>query len=77
MEFLIGCLETFPLEMDGGGQMGKRTYTMGGVVANVNVRTMGEGGGSNFSHFGVYVLIERPCDRIITANDSEYVVLFL
>ena len=45
MEFLIGCLETFPLEMDGGGQMGKRTYTMGGVVANVNVRTMGEGEG--------------------------------
>ena len=33
------------------------TYAIGGLVACVSVRTMGEGG-SNFCHFGAYVLIE-------------------
>ena len=33
------------------------TYAMGGLVACVRVRTMGERG-SNFCHFGAYVLIE-------------------
>ena len=44
MELLIGCLNTFPLEM--GGQMGKSTYAMGGgeIVASVHVCTIGEGG---------------------------------
>ena len=40
MELLIGYLKTYPLE---GGQMGKGTYGIGGVVANAHVRTMGKG----------------------------------
>ena len=33
------------------------TYAIGGLEACVCVRTM-RGGGSNFCHFGAYVLIE-------------------
>ena len=43
MKLLIGCLKTFQLEMVGVGQIGKSTYAMG-VVASINVHTMGEGG---------------------------------
>ena len=57
MELLIGHLKTFLLEMGwGGGQMGKSTYAIEGVLARVYLRTMGERG-SNFCQFGAYVLI--------------------
>ena len=53
MQFLIGYLKTFPLEM-GGGQMNKSTCAMGvEVIANVHTRTIGRGG-SNFCDFGTY-----------------------
>jgi len=54
IELLIGCVNRFPLEI-GGGKMGMSTYAMG-VVANVHVRTTGEGE-SHFCHFGAYILL--------------------
>ena len=48
----------FLLEMGGGwGQTTKSAYAKMGCVSSVRVRTRGEGG-SNFSHFRAYVLIE-------------------
>ena len=44
MELLIGYLKSFSLEMGGGGQIGRSTYAIMGVVACVRVRTIGEGG---------------------------------
>ena len=40
----IGYLNTFPLEIVGGDLNSMSTYTMGGLVACVRVRMMGEGG---------------------------------
>ena len=42
MELLFRYSRIFLSEM--GGQVGKSAYSMGGVVATVHVRTMGEGG---------------------------------
>ena len=61
MELLIGYLKTFPLEMGGGGVRWVGVRLQWGeveVVASEHVSTMG--GGSNFCHFGAYVLIEWP-----------------
>ena len=56
MELLLGYSKTFLLEVVGAAQMGKSSTQWEGVVASVNLRTMGRG--SNFYHFGAYVLIE-------------------
>ena len=44
MEWLLGYLKPFPLEMGGGSQMGKSKYAMGGVIVRVHVRKMEEEG---------------------------------
>ena len=56
MQLLIGYSKAFPLAI--GGQIGKSTFAIGDAPS-VHLHTMG-GGGSNFRHFGVYVLIKRP-----------------
>ena len=48
-------LNIFPLEM-AGVRWVRVKYPVGGVVANARVDTMGRG--SNFCHFGAYVLTE-------------------
>ena len=56
MELFVGYLNTFLLEM--GEEVRKvSARTQWGVIACGHVRTMREGG-SNFWHFGAYVLIE-------------------
>ena len=57
MELLIGYSKTFPLEIGGGGQMDKTTYTIGGLSKH---KCVSKGGsvGLNFRHFGTYVLTE-------------------
>ena len=58
MKLLIGYVKRFLLEMGRGG-VGKSTYAIvGGVVASVRLRTMGEGRGSDPCHFNANVIIE-------------------
>ena len=56
MELLLGYSKAFLLEVVGMAQMGKSSTQWEGVVASVHLRTMGRG--SNFYHFGAYVLLE-------------------
>ena len=53
MEFLLGHLKKFPLEMWEGGQMDKSSYANGGFIASVHVPRMGEG--VNFCHSGALI----------------------
>ena len=55
MNLLIGYLKAFPLEME-GVQTGKSIYRMGGHSKRTCAYDGGRG--SNFCHFGMYVLIE-------------------
>ena len=58
MELFIGYLKN-SIRNSGGGGLKWHEYVRnrGRLVACVRVRTMGEGG-SNFCHFGAYVLSE-------------------
>ena len=57
-KLLIECVKNIPVRDGWEGQMGNSTYAMGGgVIASNHVRMI-SGKGSDFCHFGVYVLIE-------------------
>ena len=54
-ELLIGYLKTFPLEIGGGVRWVRVCTQCEGVIASIHVPMMG-GRGSNFCHYGAYVL---------------------
>ena len=58
MELFVGYLNTFLLEMGEDVRKVSARTQWGGGGHSMRTCTYDEGGGSNFWHFGAYVLIE-------------------